>query len=49
MDADFWRTYGGRVFANTPDRATEVEQDLVAYRGWLKRGWQPWTCKKELR
>jgi hypothetical protein len=49
MDASFWRTYGGLSFAETPERATEVEQDLVAYRGYLARGWEPWTCRKVLR
>lgn len=48
MDADFWRTYGGLRFASTPDRATEAEQDIVAYKGYLARGWQPWECRKKL-
>lgn len=43
-DADFWRTYGGLVYAPRPELASEVEQDAVAYRGWLARGWQPWAC-----
>lgn len=44
MDADFWRTYGGLKYAPRPDAATPHQQDLVAYRGWLSRGWQPWAC-----
>jgi hypothetical protein len=42
MDSAFWRTYGGLKYAPTPDRATCHEQDLVAFRGWQSRGWQPW-------
>jgi hypothetical protein len=43
MDSTFWKTYGGLAFATTPDRATCHEQDLVAYKGWIYRGWAPWT------
>lgn len=46
MDADFWRTYGGLKFASSPDRASVAQQDIVAYRGYLARGWQPWTCAR---
>lgn len=42
MDANFWSAYGGLAYASTPDRATCHQQDLVAYRGWQARGWQPW-------
>ncbi len=42
MDADFWSTYGGLEFAPTADQASCGEQDLVAYRGWVDRWWQPW-------
>ena len=48
MDADFWQTYGGLKFAARPDSATEYQQDLVAYKGWQARGWQPWECRKVL-
>lgn len=44
MDSSFWAAYGGRAFALTPDRASESQQDLVAYRGWQARGWSPWSC-----
>jgi hypothetical protein len=44
-DADFWRTYGGLKFAATAEAALPWQQDLVAYRGWLDRGFQPWTCR----
>lgn len=43
MDADFWSTYGGRQFAARPDLATCAQQDVVAYRGWVDRWWQPWS------
>jgi Transglycosylase-like domain len=43
MDAAFWSTYGGRQFATRPDLATCAQQDLVAYRGWVDRWWQPWS------
>jgi hypothetical protein len=46
MDADFWRTYGGLRFAASPELATEAEQDEVAFRGFVARGWQPWTCAR---
>jgi peptidoglycan hydrolase-like protein with peptidoglycan-binding domain len=43
MDRNFWASYGGQKFAKRPDRAKCAEQDLVAYRGWIARGWQPWN------
>ena len=43
MDSNFWSAYGGREFAATPDQATCAEQDIVAYRGWVDRWWQPWS------
>lgn len=43
MDKNFWKSYGGRKFAKRPEKATCAEQDLVAYRGWIARGWQPWN------
>lgn len=43
MDANFWRAYGGLEFAARADLATCDQQDLVAYRGWVDRWWQPWS------
>jgi hypothetical protein len=43
MDASFWRSYGGRAYAATPDRASCAQQDVVAHRGWVARWWQPWS------
>lgn len=45
MNAGFWKSYGGLNFAKTADKATCEQQDQVAYRGWLARGWQPWGIK----
>ncbi len=45
MNAAFWRSYGGLEFAPRADLATCEQQDQVAYRGWLARGWQPWGIK----
>lgn len=42
MDASFWSTYGGKEFAARADLASCAEQDVVAYRGWVDRWWQPW-------
>lgn len=46
MDADFWRTYGGLAFASDAADASEGEQDIVAYKGYLARGWEPWSCSR---
>lgn len=46
MDSDFWSTYGGRRFAATAADASEGEQDIVAYKGYQARGWQPWSCAR---
>ena len=43
MDKNFWSSYGGKKFAKRPEKASCQEQDLVAYRGWIARGWQPWN------
>ena len=45
VNAGFWKSYGGLQFAKTADKATCEQQDQVAYRGWLARGWQPWGIK----
>jgi hypothetical protein len=49
MNAGFWKTYGGKKYASNPTKATCREQDLVAYRGWLDRGWSPWPPAKNFR
>lgn len=45
MNSSFWKTYGGLEFAPRADLATCEQQDQVAYRGWLARGWQPWGIR----
>lgn len=49
MNAGFWKTYGGKKYASNPTKATCREQDLVAYRGWLDRGWSPWPPAENFR
>ena len=46
MDPSLWRSYGGLRFASRPDAAKPWQQDLVAYRGYKARGWEPWTCAR---
>jgi hypothetical protein len=43
MNPSFWRSYGGKKFAPSPDRASCYEQDIIAHRGWVDRWWQPWS------
>ena len=45
MTAGVWKTYGGLQFAPLADQATCDQQDQVAYKLWLARGWQPWGIK----
>ena len=45
FDGPTWRSVGGK---GDPARVSEAYQDLMAYRLWLKRGWQPWECRKKL-
>jgi hypothetical protein len=49
MSAGFWNTYGGEKYAPKANKATCHEQDLVAYRGWLARGWSPWPPAKNFK
>lgn len=44
MDSDFWTTNGGLAYASNAAEASESQQDSVAHKGWLARGWQPWEC-----
>ena len=47
-NADFVRSYDGSNAWSwvVAGRFTmpEAQQDEMAYRGWLARGWQPWEC-----
>jgi hypothetical protein len=49
MNAGFWKTYGGKKYASKASKATCREQDLVAYKGWLARGWSPWPPAKNFK
>jgi hypothetical protein len=42
MGSWFWKNYGGLKYASTPDRASCLEQDRVAYKGWVDSWWNPW-------
>jgi hypothetical protein len=44
MDSGFWASYGGLELAPRPDAASWADQNYVAYRGFVSRGWQPWAC-----
>jgi hypothetical protein len=49
VNAGFWKTYGGLKYAPKASKATCREQDLVAYKGWLARGWSPWPPAKRFK
>ena len=49
VNAGFWKTYGGKKYASKASKATCMEQDLVAYNGWLARGWSPWPPAKNFK
>ena len=49
VNAGFWKTYGGLKYAKKASKASCNEQDLVAYQGWLARGWSPWPPAKNFK
>jgi hypothetical protein len=49
VNAGFWKTYGGKKYASKASKAACMEQDLVAYQGWLARGWSPWPPAKNFK
>ena len=49
VNAGFWETYGGLKYAKKASKASCQEQDLVAYQGWLARGWSPWPPAKKFK
>ena len=49
MNASFWKTYGGLKYAKKASKASCHQQDLVAYKGWLARGWSPWPPAKKFK
>ena len=42
MTRSLWDSFGGRHYARVPDRATCLEQDVVARRIWVAQWWWPW-------
>ena len=49
VNAGFWKTHGGLKYAKKASKASCQEQDLVAYQGWLARGWSPWPPAKKFK
>lgn len=45
-NGEFWTAYGGDAsyLGGSSFTAPAWMQNLVAYRGYLARGWQPWQC-----
>jgi len=43
LDMWEWPNYGGLAFAARPNLASCAQQDVIAYRNWRDRGWEPWT------
>jgi hypothetical protein len=42
MTTSLWRSYGGLTYASTPEKASCLAQDRVAYRVWVASWWGPW-------
>jgi hypothetical protein len=42
MTASLWKSYGGLTYAATPEKASCLAQDKVAYRVWIASWWGPW-------
>lgn len=49
VTAGFWKSYGGLKYASKASKATCNQQDLVAYKGWIARGWSPWPQAKNFK
>jgi hypothetical protein len=45
FDLPTWRSVGG---TGQPHRASPAEQDFRALYLYRMRGWQPWTCARDL-
>jgi hypothetical protein len=44
FDRQTWASYGGLELAPLASQATRAEQNYVAYRLYVGRGWAPWGC-----
>jgi hypothetical protein len=42
MTTSLWKSYGGLTYAATPEKASCLAQDKVAYRVWIASWWRPW-------
>ncbi len=42
MTKSLWKAYGGLAYAATPEKASCLAQDKVAYRVWVVSWWGPW-------
>jgi len=42
MSTALWKANGGLTYAATPDKASCLAQDKVAYRIWIRSWWSPW-------
>jgi len=42
MTTSLWKAYGGLAYAATPEKATCLAQDKVAFRVWITSWWGPW-------
>jgi hypothetical protein len=42
MTKSLWKSYGGLTYAATPEKASCLAQDKVAYRVWIVSWWGPW-------
>jgi hypothetical protein len=49
VTAGFWKSYGGLQYASKATKASCHQQDLVAYKGWIARGWSPWPPAKHVK
>jgi hypothetical protein len=42
MTLSLWKSYGGLVYASSPEKASCLAQDKVAYKVWVASWWYPW-------
>jgi hypothetical protein len=42
MSLSLWKANGGLVYAASPEKASCLAQDKVAYRVWIRSWWSPW-------
>jgi len=42
MSIALWKANGGLTYAASPDKASCLAQDKVAYKVWIRSWWSPW-------